>query len=73
MAKGRTRCNICGSYFNGTDEDANIGLHKIIEYGIESKYEGLYIDLDICVDCFDKLNKKYSSKCAIRPIEDIED
>lgn len=70
MAKGMARCNVCGSTFSEEDEEANIGLHKIIEYGIESKYEGHYIDLDICVDCFDKLIEKYSSKCAISPIDD---
>ena len=70
MAKGMARCNVCGSIFDVTDEDANIGLHKIIEYGNGSKYEGRYIDLDICVDCFDKLIEKYSNRCAISPIED---
>ena len=39
MAKGMARCNVCGSIFDVTDEDANIGLHKIIEYGNWSKYE----------------------------------
>lgn len=70
MAKGKSRCNVCGSIFGVEDEDANIGLHKIIEYGNGSKYEGHFIDLDICVDCFDKLIEKYSSRCAISPIED---
>ena len=70
MAKGKARCNVCGSIFYAEDEDANIGLHKIIEYGNGSKYEGRFIDLDICVNCFDKLIEKYSSKCAISPIDD---
>lgn len=45
MAKGLTRCNVCGQPFTDLDEQEHIGLHTKIGYG--SRHDGDTIDLDI--------------------------
>lgn len=70
MAKGLTRCNVCGKTFSIFDEQEKIGLHTTIGYG--SKHDGDIIDLDICCSCFDKLIDKLKSQCVINPIKESE-
>lgn len=70
MAKGLTRCNVCGQLFTDLDEKEHIGLHSKIGYG--SKHDGDIIDLDICCSCFDNLIDKLASRCMINPIHENE-
>ena len=54
MAKGLTRCNVCGKTVEQVFEGQMvISIHDRVGYG--SKHDGSMLDLDICSDCFDKL------------------
>ena len=69
MAKGLTRCNVCGKTIEQVFENQMlISIHDRIGYG--SKYDGSMLDLDICSDCFDKLNDGFAEECAINPIKE---
>ena len=53
MAKGLTRCNVCGKTAEQVFEGQKlISIHERIGYG--SEHDGCMLDLDICPDCFDK-------------------
>lgn len=69
MAKGFTRCNVCGKTVEQVFENQMlISIHERIGYG--SKHDGSILDLDICSDCFDKLIDSFTEKCAINPIRE---
>lgn len=64
MAKGLTRCNVCGKTVEQVFENQMlISIHERIGYGS-------MLDLDICPDCFDKLIDGFTEKCAINPIKE---
>lgn len=51
MAKGLTRCNVCGKTVEQVFENQMpISIHDRVGYG--SKHDGSMLDLDICPDCF---------------------
>ena len=56
-------CNVCGKEFNEWDAQENFSIKKRIGYG--SKYDMQDLELDICIDCMDKL----IDRCRISPIE----
>lgn len=57
MAKGLTRCNVCGKTVEQVFENQMpISIHDRVGYG--SKHDGSMLDLDICPDCFDKLRSE---------------
>ena len=69
MAKGLTRCNVCGKTVEQVFENQMlISIHDRIGYG--SKHDGSMLDLDICPDCFDKLIDGFTEKCAINPMKE---
>ena len=69
MAKGLTRCNVCGKTAEQVFEGQMlISIHERIGYG--SKHDGSMLDLDICSDCFDKLIDGFAEKCAINPLKE---
>jgi len=69
MAKGLTRCNVCGKTVEQVFEGLMpISIHDRVGYG--SKHDGSMLDLDICSDCFDKLIDSFVEKCAIKPIKE---
>lgn len=69
MAKGLTRCNVCGKTAEQVFEGQMlISIHERIGYG--SNHDGSMLDLDICSDCFDKLIDRFAEGCAINPIKE---
>lgn len=65
MAK-KIYCNICGKKFNEWDAQQRFGCFGPIGYG--SKHDTEFLDLDICIDCMDKI----IDACAISPTVDME-
>lgn len=55
-------CNVCGKRFDEWDNQENIHIHQRLGYG--SKYDGEYIELDMCLCCLDEL----IDGCKIFPI-----
>lgn len=55
-------CNCCGKKFTMWDIQENISIHKTMGYG--SDYDGEEIEIDFCVECFDKIVER----CVISPI-----
>lgn len=53
-------CNICGKPIK-SDDDA-VEIYDLIGYG--SKYDGEWIEMDICYDCLDKI----IDACKISPV-----
>lgn len=71
MAKGLTRCNVCGKTVEQVFENQMpISIHDRVGYG--SKHDGSMLDLDICCDCFDKLIEDFIEKCVINPLHEME-
>ena len=69
MAKGLTRCNVCGKTAEQVFEGQMlISIHERIGYG--SEHDGSMLDLDICPDCFDKLIDGFTEKCAVNPVKE---
>lgn len=69
MAKGLTRCNVCGNTVEQVFENQMlISIHERIGY--ESEHDGSMLDLDICSDCFDKLIDSFAGKCVINPMKE---
>ena len=66
MAQGKTLCNICGREFDEWDNQEKLGLHTSFGYG--TKFDGNYLDLDVCCTCFDGLMDKLIQMCKINPI-----
>lgn len=60
----KTFCNVCGKEFDEYDYNAGNALFRKAHYG--SKYDGQFIVLDMCLDCFDNLIES----CAISPLFD---
>lgn len=60
---------MCGKDFDEFDTQEDFSLHRYVGYG--SGFDGSYIDLDLCCDCFDKLMNDYIvPRCKISPVED---
>lgn len=57
-----TRCNKCGKEFDIWDTQESFSVYKPLGYG--TKYDGLYLSLDLCCECFEKL----IDECVISPI-----
>lgn len=69
MAKGVTKCNVCGKTVKQVYEDQMlISIYDRIGYG--SKHDGSILDVDICCDCFDMLIDDFTEKCTINPIKE---
>lgn len=49
----RIFCNCCGKEMDEMDKCGVTSISRILGYG--SKYDGAYVEIDICADCFDKL------------------
>lgn len=60
-----TVCNICGHKFNFWDSQESFNIKVQAGYG--TKYDGDYIDLNLCCNCMDNLIEA----CAISPIQEI--
>ena len=68
MAKGLTRCNVCGKTVEQVFEGQMvISIHDRVGYG--SKHDGSMLDLDICSDCFDKLIDSFYRKMCYQSYE----
>jgi len=60
---------MCGKDFDEFDTQEDFSLHRYVGYG--SWFDGSYIYLDLCCDCFDKLINDYIvPRCKISPVED---
>lgn len=46
-------CNCCGKEMDTVDLCGATSITKMLGYG--SKYDGAYVEIDICPDCFDKI------------------
>lgn len=64
----KTFCNICGKEFDMWDKQEDFGFCYSVGYG--SKFDGSYIDVDLCCDCFDELMDTYIiPKCKESPVQ----
>lgn len=59
-------CNRCGREFDVWDVQHDFSIQRRIGFG--SKYDGDFLNLDLCCDCMDKL----IDECEIPPVEPIE-
>ena len=72
-----TKCDICGKKFTEEDENEGYGIYQECCYG--SKYDGSFIHIDMCTECFDKLidnaleNVLDKDECVREVDFDIED
>ena len=57
-------CNMCGKEFDDWDMQEDFSIHGCIGYG--SKFDGLYLRLDLCCDCMDNLIRS----CKIPPVSE---
>lgn len=62
MTTKKIICNKCGKTFNEWDTHEDFSIYKHLGYG--TKYDGDYLQLDICCGCMEKLIEE----CAISPI-----
>lgn len=58
----RITCNCCGKEIGGADLCGAISIAQMLGYG--SKYDGAYVEIDICPDCFDR----FIDGMAVSPI-----
>lgn len=63
MAKEIT-CNKCGKKFDIWDTQEGFSINKRMGYG--TKYDGEYLELDLCCNCMEKL----IDECIISPVSD---
>lgn len=61
MAK-KLICNKCGKVFDIWDIQSGFFIYKHLGYG--TKYDGEYLNLDICCNCMEKI----IDSCIISPI-----
>lgn len=57
-------CNKCGKKFDFWDTQEEFSINTQLGYG--TKYDGSYLELDLCCDCMEKL----IDECVISPIFD---
>ena len=57
-------CNMCGKEFDVWDAQEDFNISGWIGYG--SKFDGLYLQLDLCCDCMDNLIRS----CKITPVSE---
>lgn len=57
-------CNKCGKEMDIFDLQEKFSLQRNIQYG--SKYDGAYLDIDLCCNCMDEL----IDGCVISPVVD---
>lgn len=57
-------CNICGKELDEADRHQCFSLYQKIGYG--SKYDGMYVSIDLCSSCMDSL----IDECKISPLEE---
>lgn len=62
----KIKCNICGKSFDFWDENENFSIRKWMGYG--TRFDGDYLDLDICCGCMEKL----IDQCKISPVRPPE-
>lgn len=55
-------CNMCGKELDFWDRQEGFSIHTHCGYG--TKYDGEYIELDLCCECMENLVEK----CEISPI-----
>ncbi len=60
-------CSHCGKELDFFDQQQDFSIHKHIGYG--SIYDGDYVDLHLCCECFDKA----VAECKISPIEEVSE
>lgn len=63
MAK-RTVCNLCGKTVDERVMDCDFSIHTSLGYG--SKYDGDWLDIDLCPECADKVIDALQDKCKIQ-------
>ena len=57
-----TTCNKCGNKFSDWDNSEDFKIHSRLGYG--TKYDGCYLELDLCCKCMEELIES----CTISPI-----
>lgn len=62
MAK-RTVCNLCGKTIGEFMKACDFSVHTLLGYG--SRYDGDFLDLDLCPDCADELIDILQKKCKV--------
>ena len=55
-------CNKCGKKFDVFDKQEAFRLYRHLGYG--TKYDGSYLELDLCCECMEQLIEE----CKISPI-----
>lgn len=55
-------CNCCGKKLDSLDACGAVSISRILGYG--SKYDGAYVEIDICPSCFDR----FMDSMAIPPV-----
>ena len=58
----RKVCNMCGRDMDEVDEYENFSIHMSLGYG--TKYDGAYLELDLCCHCMELLIEE----CEISPV-----
>ncbi len=66
MNQNTRKCNICGEEFDVFDSHENFSINKYLGYG--TKYDGDYLNLNICCDCMNKIIED----CKISPTCETE-
>ena len=60
------RCNMCGKEFDVFDKQEDFCIDKYVGYG--SKFDLCHVQLNLCIDCFDRLITKIRPECKIDPV-----
>lgn len=64
MTRNETYCNLCGKKLDTWDKQEEFAIYRLLGYG--TRYDGEFLELDLCCECMDKLIEM----CAISPIVD---
>ena len=55
-------CNCCGKKLDSLDACGVVSISRVLGYG--SRYDGAYVEIDICPSCFDR----FMDSMAIPPV-----
>lgn len=64
------KCNFCGKELDFWDKQNNFSFKGAVGYG--SSYDGEFIEIHLCCDCFDKALNKFSPKFKVGPVKIVE-
>lgn len=62
-----TICDKCGKEFDKWDENENFHFYGKLGYG--TKYDGSFLELDLCCDCMEEI----IDQCKISPIKEYDE